>query len=146
MRQLTLGCSIIVVALTGVGCGSSGGGSSVLPGINGCTTFTNATATSASRTINFGGSFGNAYDQKCLAVAPGQSVTWSGSFSAHPLQPGLAPSQQGGADAGSPNNPIQGTNSGGSVTFTFATPGAYPYYCSLHQAQGMFGTVNVLGP
>jgi plastocyanin len=145
MRQLLLGYSIIVVAVTGAGCGSSGG-SSVLAGINGCTTFTNATSASASRTINFGGSFGNAYDQKCLAVAPGQSVNWIGSFSAHPLQPGLAPSQQGSADAGSPNNPIQNTNSGNSVTFTFATPGVYPYYCSLHQAQGMFGTVAVLGP
>jgi plastocyanin len=145
MRQLLLGCSIIVVALTGVGCGSSGG-NSLLPGINGCTTFTNATAAGASRTINFGGSFGNAYDQKCLAVAAGQSVTWMGTFSAHPLQQGLAPSQQGGADAGSPNNPIQNTNSGDSVTFIFATPGVYPYYCSVHQAQGMFGTVSVLGP
>ncbi len=142
MRLIILGCSIIVGALTGIGCGSS----SLLPGINGCTTFTNATMTSASRTINFGGSLGNAYDQKCLAVAAGQSVIWSGDFSAHPLQPGLAPSQQAGADAGSPNNPIQSTNSGNSVTFTFATPGYYPYYCSLHQAQGMFGTVAALGP
>ncbi len=82
-----------MVALSGVECGSNSGGSSLLPGINGCTTFTNATMTSASRTITFGGSFGNAYDQKCLAVAAGQSVTWNGSFSAHPLQPGLAPSQ-----------------------------------------------------
>jgi plastocyanin len=145
MRQFLLGGSLIVLTLTGVGCGSSSG-SSAQPGINGCTTFTNATAASAPRTINFGGTVGNAYDQKCLAVAPGQSVMWIGSFSAHPLQPGLAPSQQGGADAGSPNNPIQTTNTGTSVAFTFATPGVYPYYCSVHQAQGMFGTVAVLGP
>jgi plastocyanin len=145
MRQLRVGYSIIVVALLGVGCGSSGGGN-LLPGINGCTSFTNATMAGASRLITFGGSLGNAYDQKCLAVAAGQSVTWSGTFSAHPLQPGLAPSQQGGPDAGSPNNPIQMTNSGNTLIVTFATPGVYPYYCSLHQAQGMFGTVEVFGP
>lgn len=146
MRQLFLAFSNLVVVLICAGCGSSG--SSLQPGINGCTNnnYTNATDAGTSITINFGGTLGNAYNPKCLAIAAGQSVTWNGDLGFHPLKPGLAPSQQGGPDAGSPNNPIQSTISGSTVTFTFTTPGVYPYYCSAHQAQGMFGAVSVLGP
>src|SRR5713101_4360284 len=132
MKQLLLGLALTVVVAVWVACGSSSGGIGLQPGINGCTSFTDATAQSASRTINFGGSRGNVYDPKCLAIAATQQVTLTGSFADHPLRPGLAPSQAGGPDAGSPNNPIQSTTSGSSTLFTFATAGTYPYYCSLH--------------
>ncbi len=143
MKQLLLGLTLTVVVAVGLACSGGGGGIGLQPGINGCTSFTDATAASASRTINFGGSRGNTYDQKCLAIAVGQQVTWTGSFADHPLRPGLAPSQAGGPDAGSPNNPIQSTSSGSSSQFIFATAGTYPYYCSAHEGQGMFGVVQV---
>src|SRR5262249_55028965 len=114
MKHLSFGLASSVVISLLVACGSSNNSVGLQPGINGCTAFTDATAPGASRTIRFGDSLGNAYDQnqKCLAISAGQSVTFSGSFMAHPLRPGLAPSQRGGPDAGSPNNPISNQDNG----------------------------------
>jgi len=67
-------------------CGS-GGNTTPQPGVNGCSSFTDATAAGAARTINFGGGLGNAYSPQCLAIAAGQQVTFIGTFSAHPLCP-----------------------------------------------------------
>ena len=127
-----------------IGCGSSNSGTVGLQaGINGCTSFPDMTGPGSMRTVNFGGNLGNTYAPPCMGIAVNQSVTFSGAFNLHPLMPGLAPSQQGGPDAGSPNNPIQATNSGNSSTFGFPTAGVYPFYCSLHQGQGMFGAIQV---
>jgi len=137
---------LVALAITGsvavlVSCGGSSN-SNTPSAVNGCTTFTDATGASASRTINFGGSsLGNAYSPNCLAVAAGQQVTFTGSFTTHPLAPGAAASAGGGA--GSPNNPIQGMTSGNTVTFTFSTAGTYPYLCSAHQSLGMYGAIQV---
>ena len=142
MKLLVSGLTIAVGLVVSSGCGGgSSGGTGPLPGTNGCTSFTDATAASASRVINFGGSLGNTYDQKCLAIAANQQVTFNGSFTTHPLRPGLAPSQPGGT--ASPNNPIQSMSSGNSAQFAFANAGTYPYYCSAHEAQGMFGAIQV---
>ena len=142
MKQLVLGLALAVALVVSSGCGGgSSGGSGLQPGTNGCTTFTDATAPSASRVINFGGS-GNVYDPKCLAIATNQQVTFSGSFTIHPLRPGLAPSQSGGTP-GSSNNPIQSISSGSSAQVVFGTAGTYPYYCSAHESQGMFGAIQV---
>jgi plastocyanin len=84
---------------------------------------------------------GNAFSPNCLAVAAGQQVTFTGSFTTHPLAPGAAASAGGGA--GSPNNPIQSMTSGNTVTFTFPTAGTYPYFCSAHQNLGMYGAIQV---
>src|SRR6516164_6734984 len=139
MKHVIAGFAL-ALAMVGLGCGSSNN-VGLKPGINGCTSFTNATAPA---TINFGGNLGNVYDQPCIAISANQMVTFNGSFDAHPLRPGLAPSQSGGPDAGSPNNPIQATSSGTSVVpFMFPSAGVYPFYCSLHQGQGMFGAVQV---
>ena len=143
MKQLVSGFTIAVALVVSSGCGGgSSGGSGLQPGTNGCTTFTDATAPSASRVINFGGSLNNAYDPKCLAIATNQQVTFSGSFTIHPLRPGLAPSQSGGTP-GSSNNPIQSISSGSSAQVVFGTAGTYPYYCSAHESQGMFGAIQV---
>ena len=128
--------SFLTLLLAACGGSNSGGQSAV----NGCTDFTDATAPAASRIVNFGGGQGNAYNPKCLAIAAGQSVMFSGSFSAHPLQPGVAPSSSG---SGSGNNPIAATSTGNTATFIFPTAGTYPYYCSVHQGVGMYGAVQV---
>ena len=135
----------IIAMFAAIGCGSSSPGTIGLqPGINGCTNFPDMSGPGEMRNINFGGNLGNIYAPPCMGIGIGQSVRFIGSFDAHPLRPGLAPSQQGGPDAGSPNNPIQATSSGTSVVpFMFPSAGVYPFYCSLHQGQGMFGAVQV---
>jgi plastocyanin len=144
MKQLISGFTIAFALAVLSGCGGGSSSTGPQPGTNGCTSFTDATAAGASRVINFGGNLGNTYDQKCLAIAVNQQVTFSGSFTTHPLSPGLAPSRPGGTD--SQNNPIRSTSSGSSASFTFVNAGTYPYYCTAHQSQGMYGAIQVSGP
>jgi plastocyanin len=85
---------------------------------------------------------GLSFTPRCLELAAGQTVSFEGRLSAHPLAPG-SPNDP---DAGSPNNPIAITSSGASVTFTFEERGTYPYFCQLHafgDGQGMAGAVRV---
>src|SRR5262245_10280651 len=56
------------------------------------------------------------YDPKCLAIDAGETVTFSGSFAAHPLYP----STRRGARIG---NPIGGTSAGDSKDVRFPDPG-----------------------
>lgn len=132
--------AVTVSAAVLVSCGGSNN-SNTPTMVNGCSNFTDATGAGASRTVNFGSTLGDSYSPNCLAVAAGQQVTFTGSFTTHPLAPGAAASA-GGA-AGSPNNPIQNMTSGNTVTFTFPTAGTYPYLCSVHQALGMYGAIQV---
>src|SRR5260370_12426055 len=137
--SVVLAITVSVAVL--VSCGGSSN-SNTPSAVNGCMNFTDATGASASRTINFGGaSLGNAYSPNCLAVAAGQQVTFTGSFSTHPLAPGAAASARG--VAGRPNNPLQGITLGITVTFTFPAAGTYPYFCSAHQNLGMYWATQV---
>jgi plastocyanin len=108
---------------------------------NGCDTaqFQDRTAAGAMRTVTFGGGLGNAYSPKCILIAAGQSVTFSGSFAGHPLRPGVGAN----ATAGSANNPITSTSAGTTAMFTFPAAGTYPYNCVLHDGGGMNGVVRV---
>ena len=107
---------------------------------NGCDTalFQDRTAAAAIRTVSFGGS-GFVYSPKCILIAAGQSVTFSGAFASHPLRPGVGST----ATAGSPNNPITATSMGTTAMFAFPTAGTYPYNCQLHDGSGMNGVVRV---
>ncbi len=71
------------------------------------------------------------YDQPCIKVKAGTKVTWSGSFSSHPLAPF--------ASLGTLPNPTPATTSGGSVEATFSTPGAYGYFCTSHGSEAATG-------
>ena len=53
-----------------------------------CGSVTHATT----HTINFGGNLGNAYSPTPLNVNVGDTITWVGSFSFHPLQSFHVPS------------------------------------------------------
>ncbi len=155
MQTLRICAALAASVLVSAGLGACGGSGSGYSGtgstgntppqsgssgssVNGCTSYTDATADSASRTVTF---TYPSYSPKCLMIAAGQSVTFSGSFSSHPLTPGVAPDSSGTA---SPNNPIPATSSGSSLTVSFPNPGTYPYYCALHFAAGMTGVIQVM--
>lgn len=107
---------------------------------NGCNTadFIDRTASAAIRTVTFGvGGF--TYSPKCITIAAGQQVMFSGTFASHPLRPGVGAT----ATAGSPNNPIMATSAGTTASFTFPTAGMYPYNCQFHDGSGMNGVVKV---
>ena len=83
--------------------------------------------TTTGNTINYGGT-SLTYTPKCLKVAAGSQVTFapassSDSFSAHPLMH---------STRGTQPSPITETKTGAMATFTFATPGFYPFYCEFH--------------
>lgn len=60
---------------------------------------------------------------RCVQIKAGQSVTWTGSFSTHPLL----------ADQGDKPNPISTADtSGASANVTFPTPGTYGFKCQVH--------------
>ena len=86
-----------------------------------------ATDTDTVRFGFFGAPAGFAYDPKCLAVDVGETVTFSGSFAAHPLYP----STSRGTVAG---NPIGGSSVGESKVIRFERPGFFAYYCGIHGA------------
>jgi plastocyanin len=124
------------------GSGASDAGSA-LPELNGCSTelYVDRSADSDERVIAIA-AMGLTYSPKCLRIAVGQTVRWSGSLTAHPLAPGNPQD----AKAGSPDNPVQPTASGQSVEFAFPNAGTYPYFCTLHgfgTGQGMAGSVRV---
>ncbi len=115
------------------------------PTLNGCAggDYVDRTAASADRTVSFGTANGSPpfnYAPRCITIAAGQSVTFNGTFAAHPLSPGSNPTA---LTAGSANNPIQRTGSGSPAMFTFPTAGLYPYFCEMHYAAGMMGVVQV---
>jgi len=97
----------------------------------GCASWTDATAPGASRTINFT-SF--SYSPKCLKVAAGQNVTFSGDFSSHPLSPQCQAMTI-----------MSSVGSGSTVQFTFTAPGFYNYQCAFHgPGLGMPGNIWVV--
>lgn len=113
--------------------------------LNGCaeSDFVDRTARTAERAIGFGGEGGSGpfdYSPRCLTIASGQTVTFSGTFNAHPLSPGTAPETR---SAGSASNPIARTSTGSTLAVTFPTTGTYPYFCEFHYRGGMVGVVRV---
>lgn len=74
----------------------------------------------------------------------GTTVTWVNMSDAdHTITSGQAGTPDGKFDSGMANL-LQPHNQGAASTFTFTfkTPGAYPYYCALHPA--MIGQVQVV--
>ena len=100
----------------------------------------NATDYMSGATVSFGSQLGNNYSPRCLVVHVGQSVSFAGDFSSHPLR---------ASSRGSTGNPVQSTGSGTSASFTFAATGFFPYYCTQHGddlGNGMAGVVQVTSP
>lgn len=79
--------------------------------------------------INFGGTLGLVYDPQNTFILPGDSLTWMGDFSSHPLVSDEALWTM--------------VSTGTMFTFTFNTPGVYHFHCFFHGSLGMNGTVSV---
>ncbi len=108
----------LFTSFAAAGCGSSSassGSGSPATGDNGCTLATaeDHTKDTAPVLINFGGAVGVKYTPACIVIAKGQSVTFTGSFSAHPLQAGTV--DDGGAHPAT-GSPIQATSTGAART------------------------------
>ena len=81
----------------------------------------------------------------CLIVNVGDTVTWTGSFTSHPLSGGLGANGAIGPMP-DPNSPITTSDqSGATASVTFDTAGTYPYYCTIH-VSSMLGTIYVVEP
>jgi plastocyanin len=71
-----------------------------------------------------------AYSPPDVTIKTGDTATFSGSFSSHPLV-------WDGSE-------FAETNSGSAKAFSFAQPGNHPFHCRLHQANGMIGVIHVV--
>lgn len=102
-----------------------------------------APASAADVRNEFGGAFGNRYAQATITVQPGDTVTFSGDFAAHPIK--------------SARSDLPFGKSGGSGLEEFVEPydkvGVFRYYCEVHGKEvgnnavsGMSGQVIVGDP
>ena len=145
MRTISL-----FAALTCVGCGAAqstidagatpgADAGAVAQTIHGCTSSAYVDGRTGDRQIGFGTALGSpalGYSPNCLIISAGQTVTWVGNFSVHPLVGG-----EYRGDAGTSPTPIVRVDTGSDPkAVTFATPGLYPYYCDNH-APTMEGVV-----
>ena len=73
------------------------------------------------------------YSPREVRIAPGEKVTWSGDFGAHPLRSDDAAEPY----AVGPEDPPP------TFTNTFEAPGRYPFQCQIHGPSGMTGEVTV---
>lgn len=74
------------------------------------------------------------FTPKTVRVKAGATVTWKSAEGSHTVA----------SDNGAFNSPT--LNAGQSFSFTFGTPGTYPYHCAFHGSSGghdMAGTVIV---
>lgn len=108
--------------------------------VNGCSPAmaVDRTDPGASRTIQISDDF---FTPRCLRIAVGQDVTWSGDLSDHPLAPGILRANMVETQPGSP---IPRVSSGFTAMASFPSAGAWAFYCPLHPPE-MAGVVYV-GP
>ena len=71
------------------------------------------------------------YSPREVRIAPGEKVTWSGDFGAHPLR----------SDDAAENYSYDGPDD--TFPNTFEAPGRYPFHCANHGPSGMTGEVVV---
>ncbi len=85
-----------------------------------------------------------AYNPSTVTITQGESVSWSGTFSSHPLRQVDGPLSDISVPGGFANS------SGSFFSQQFNTPGTYYFHCNFHglaQFGGtMRGSIEVLGP
>lgn len=96
------------------------------------------TATAAPIPITFPtGPTPSQYTNQCIKVKVGATVTFTGSFSMHPLE-------RNGGDVPSPIPALTNTDQdGGSLALTMTTAATYGYQCNFHPGL-MFGAIQVV--
>lgn len=154
--------SIVVLALTGLHCSSSStgpadagnadtgaadsgadaatidAGADAGATVNGCTpadfAASDETAAAAPRAIAFpmGGAPAQ-FTPHCMKIKVGQSVSWNGNFSAHPLE----------AMGGDSGNPIAQVSTGTTTSIAFPSAGTFGFDCANHPSS-MFGAILVV--
>ena len=100
----------------------------------GCSSYVDLTAAGAN--VVFGGTQGDTYSPACILIRSGQTVTFSGDFTAHPLNESCGPSSV-----------FQEVSQGSTASFTFCATGTYGYYCRNHgtvSGNGMAGAIQVV--
>ena len=98
-----------------------------------CGTVEDRTGATSDRSINFPG---RSYSPACMRIKVGQTVSFQGTFSSHPLDPACGNYEV-----------IVPTRSGVQKEFTFTKPGTYGYYCIRHgsrDGKGMAGLIYVV--
>jgi plastocyanin len=107
--------------------------------LNGCTAAAavDLTAAGATRTIVL---TDDVFTPKCSKIKVGQSVTWTGSFSDHPLAPGII---RTGSVETQPGSPIPSVTNGTTRTVAFPAAGDWAFYCTDH-SPAMSGVVYVV--
>jgi plastocyanin len=109
--------------------------------VNGCSVLTAVDLRGQSDvTIEFGGVHGLSYSPACIRVDRGTTVTFSGSFTNHPLVGGRV---VGSATIPEATSPIMPTSTGTTASFLFSNRGEFGYYCDFHALNAMYGAVLV---
>jgi plastocyanin len=108
----------------------AGGGDAAPVVISSCNTFVDRSSASASRTITWDFSVSTA-PERCMTVKAGQKVTFSGSFSTHPLISG---------DGDKPNPIATLDPATGEVVYPKA--GVFGFICGIHPS--MIGAIKVI--
>lgn len=121
--------------------GAAADATATVPLLNDCaaSAYVDRTGDGDERTVVPRGTTG--YTPRCLTVRAGQTVTFSMSFTTHPLVPGVP--HGSGAGATTPT-PIEAQRAGTTYAVAFAGAGFYPFYCNVHGHVGMAGVVRVV--
>lgn len=96
--------------------------------LNGCTDSSYADNTAAGATITWDFTV----SPKCVKIKAGQTVTWNGDLTTHPLNPF-------GGDQGSP---VPSVAAGTTTKGTFPTAGTFGFHCANHPS--MLGAIKVV--
>jgi plastocyanin len=75
------------------------------------------------------------YAPRCIRIAAGESVTWEGDFTDHPLV-------GAGGDVPNPVD-LAAISSGTTGTITFAKAGWYGFECKVHESPSEYGAILV---
>lgn len=100
--------------------GSGSGGSGEVS-VNGCVDYVDRSLAEANRDISWNLDL-SLDPERCLAISVGQSVTWNGNFSFHPLS----------GFGGDTPNPIGSAEAGNTLEVTFAGAGTFGFICGQH--------------
>ncbi len=131
MRTIAIFAFGFALACGNSSSGNDAGSDGAVEEVNNCAAYTDDTAGAAAITGPTGASPAQ-YTPNCIHVKVGQSVTFNSDFTDHPLEP----------SGGDSPNPIPETESGTTVSVTFANAGTFGFKCQAHPSI-MFGAVQV---